>query len=87
MGRKIEETMAYIAWSYARDLKLNEIYAEFIPTPKNKPCFDFWMGSGFIYHQGTNQFIWNLDQEYKLPSFIQLAMHSAHHESQNEQWV
>ena len=51
MGRKIEETMVCIVWSYARDLKLNEIYAEFIPTSKNKPCFDFWRNSNFVYNQ------------------------------------
>jgi predicted enzyme involved in methoxymalonyl-ACP biosynthesis len=87
MGRKIEETMVCIVWSYARDLKLNEIYAEFIPTSKNKPCFDFWRNSSFVYNQEKNQFSWRIEQEYKLPSFIRLDMPSLGRESQNEQFV
>ena len=87
MGRKIEETMVCIVWSYARDLKLNEIYAEFIPTSKNKPCFDFWRNSNFVYNQEKNQFSWRIEQEYKLPSFIRLDMPSLGRESQNEQFV
>ncbi len=87
MGRKIEETMVYIVLSYARDLKLNEIYAEFIPTPKNNPCFVFWKNSGFVYSQERNQFIWNSGQEYHLPSFIKLDLPSFSHESQHQQFI
>ena len=72
MGRKIEETMVHVLCSYALELNLKEIYAEFIPTQRNKPCFDFWRNSGFSFNQPINQFSWNLEKEYNLPHFIKL---------------
>lgn len=84
MGRKIEETMTHILWRYSRELKLNEIRAEFIPTPKNRPCFDFWKNSGFAYDRTIDQFTWNVEKEYALPPFIKLDMSLSDHDRYKE---
>jgi len=81
MGRKIEETMAHVLYYYARELNLNELYAEFIPMERNNPCFEFWQDSGFHYNQKKNQFSWNLEKEYGLPLFIKLERPSLCYES------
>lgn len=73
MGRKIEETMLYTVIRYAQSIGLEEIYAEYIPTPKNKPCLEFWKSSGFAYDEGDNRFTWNLNNECMLPDCIQIS--------------
>lgn len=81
MGRKIEETMAHVLYYYARELNLNEIYAEFVPTERNKPCFDFLQSSGFSHDQATRQFRWNLEKKYSLPPSIELERPALCYES------
>jgi FkbH-like protein len=47
-GRKIEETMIHIASVWARQAGLTTLEAHFSPTPKNKPCLEFFeQRSGF----------------------------------------
>ncbi len=77
VGRKIEETMIHILWNYAKEFKLDKLYAKFAQTAKNKPCFDFWQNSGFVYDPAINQFSWNVREKYGLPAFIELQMLSA----------
>lgn len=38
MGRGVEETMLNLIVRHAQDAGCGELYAEYIPTPKNKPC-------------------------------------------------
>jgi predicted enzyme involved in methoxymalonyl-ACP biosynthesis len=64
MGRKVEETMLRQAYEYAKNSGLREIEAEYKPTKKNKPCFDFWIRSLFNYDNNTNRFTWSMDKEY-----------------------
>jgi FkbH-like protein len=70
MGRRIEETMAYVAveWARARDLK--SVYAQLIPTKKNQPCLEFWNRSGFTRVDGDSPFTWDAMREYGLPECI-----------------
>ncbi|MFQ5823909.1 MAG: HAD-IIIC family phosphatase [bacterium] len=72
MGRKIEETMLYQVIQYAQFKQLDEIYAKYIPTPKNKPCLEFWNRSGFIYTEKDSSFIWKVKKDYALPTCIQI---------------
>lgn len=72
MGRKIEETMLYIIIKYAQSIGLNRIYAKYIPTPKNKPCLDFWKRSGFIRNEREQSFMWEVKNKYILPDCIQI---------------
>lgn len=72
MGRKIEETMLYVAIKYAQSISLDEVYAKYIPTPKNKPCGEFWKNSDFLFEKKKNLFIWNEGRKYFLPDSIQI---------------
>jgi FkbH-like protein len=71
MGRKVENTMLHLAIAHARSLGLNSVEARYLPTAKNKPCLEFWKTSGFTVN-GDSVFEWKTDQEYVLPSAIQL---------------
>ncbi len=70
MGRKVEETMLSTAIDYARSIGLDEIYAKYISTPKNKPCLRFFEHSGFEYNS-DHIFKWNLNKTYKVLQYIE----------------
>ena len=71
-GRKIEETMVYTLIEYSREVGLKVLNAKFIPTPKNKPCLEFWQTrSGFV-PQAEEAFTWDLNKSYSLPDSISL---------------
>jgi FkbH-like protein len=70
MGRNIEETMLAVAASYARNQQLDQIYARFIPTEKNKPCLRFWQESGFVYEHEDDRFSWSLKRAYPFPEQV-----------------
>lgn len=72
LGRKIEEAMIYTVIKYAEFLRLDEIYAKYIPTPKNKVCLEFWKVSGFQYNEKENLFTWKMSSVYRPPENIQL---------------
>jgi len=74
MGRKVEETMLYIAIDHARSLGMEKIRAEYVPTGKNIPCFEFWKGSGLSYHKADNHFVWHVKDKYAPPKCIKLKV-------------
>ena len=71
MGRKIEETMLYTIMRFAKLSNMHEVVAKYIPTPKNKPCFDFWQKSGFTQSGGF--FSYPANKEYIIPDCIKLV--------------
>jgi FkbH-like protein len=71
MGRHIEETMLSIAMGYGRAQGLKQVYARYIPTKKNKPCFDFLLNSG-LARGPEDIFSWDLSQEYLTPPHIEV---------------
>lgn len=72
IGRKIEETMLFTAIRYAKSLGLKDVKAEYIPTPKNRPCLEFWMKSGFRLNENGSSFTWDLKKDYGLPHQIEI---------------
>jgi FkbH-like protein len=68
MGRKIERIMTHLAVEYARNHGAKRVEACYIRTPKNKPCYDFWIGSGFS--ESGDRFVWECSAPYDPPSFI-----------------
>ncbi len=72
MGRKVEQAMLYTVIKYAQTLGLEELYAQYIPTSKNKPCLEFWKTSGFDHNERENTFHWKITNEYPCPEQIQL---------------
>jgi len=73
IGRKVEETMLSVAVNYTQSLRaVDEVYAKYIPTAKNKPCLEFWGKSGFMHNQEDNSFCWKVNQDYPTPPCIQI---------------
>jgi len=83
IGRKVEETMLFTVIKYARNLGLEELVAEYVPTPKNKPCLAFWKKSGFHFDDKNNTFTWNLKNDYHLPSHIEIFITETHDEKES----
>ena len=71
-GRKIEEAMLHVAIEYTSKIGVSEIYGKYKETAKNKPCFDFWISSGFIHNLKTNIFKWPTEREYPVPEQLKL---------------
>jgi FkbH-like protein len=74
MGRKVEEAMIYTVIKYAKELGLKKVYAEYLPTSKNKPCLTFWRTrSQFDHDEHSDIFELDMGKEYPLPEAIDLA--------------
>ena len=76
MGRKIEEAMLFVAIDCARSAGVQEVYANYCQTPKNKPCCAFLQQSGLTC-QGGNTFVWDATQAYPLHRAIRLVCEDA----------
>lgn len=74
IGRKIEETMLHTVIQHARALGLDKVIAEYIMTPKNRPCLEYWKKSGFHYEEKNNLFTWDLNNDYDLPDCIEISL-------------
>jgi FkbH-like protein len=72
IGRNLEETILFTVIQHAKNLGLDEIVAEYMPTPKNKPCLEFWKKSGFHYNETNNSFTWDLKKDFTLPRYIEI---------------
>lgn len=73
MGKRVEEAIIHQIAEGARDLGAKKLIAIYKPTPKNKPCLEFWQGAGFEY-KDENTFVWNLDKTYPKPEAIELVV-------------
>jgi FkbH-like protein len=74
MGRKIEETMLFAALHYARILGADSVYAQYIPTSKNKPCLDFFKSIAPKFRQEGDCFFQRADQPFRAPEHIELIL-------------
>ena len=72
LGRKVEQAMVHWLVQQALAAGAHEIFAEYLPTPKNKPCLEFWQRSGFQSTDGR-RFVWNTGLKYPLPDYLQLV--------------
>jgi FkbH-like protein len=73
LGRKIEETMLSKAIQFARKLGVEDVYARFIPTPKNKPCLDFFKSLAPRFQKQGECFIRDGDEPFPIPEHIELV--------------
>jgi hypothetical protein len=64
--------MLHVGINWARSAGVQEVYANYHQTGKNKPCYDFFEKSGLACRDG-NTFVWNAAQLYPLPSAIHLV--------------
>jgi predicted enzyme involved in methoxymalonyl-ACP biosynthesis len=72
MHRGVEETMLFTAIQHAESVAMKELYAQYIPTDKNKPCLDFWKRSGFDHDEQTTLFSWKFDRPYHGPDHVSI---------------
>jgi FkbH-like protein len=72
MGRQIEETMLHVATQFSRSHSADELVAVYKPTPRNKPCLDFFRRSGFDETE-KHSFWWDLSRDYRAPSHIRIT--------------
>jgi FkbH-like protein len=77
MGRKVEETMLHVAAAHAARNRAGDLVAEYLPTPKNKPCLTFLQGSGMTSAAGSNVFRWPAGRDYDLPAAVRLVLTEA----------
>jgi len=73
MGRKIEEALLSIAIQYARESGAEDVSARYIPTPKNKPCLDFFKSLAPGFRQEEEDFILDDKQPFTVPGHIELV--------------
>jgi FkbH-like protein len=68
-GRKIEQVMLAQLFQYAQNKGLKTICAEYLPTKKNKPTFQFFSQSGFKIEQ-EHSFSMQIHKKYSFPEGI-----------------
>lgn len=71
MGRRVEETMLFLAESFARERGAKALLAEYITTARNRPCLEFFERSRMA-RRGDNLFVRPLDDEPVLPECVTL---------------
>ena len=69
-GRQIEQLMVHHAVQYAANHDCTQVTARYLPTKKNKPCMEFWQGSGFSHDVNADLFTWPVADAYDAPSHI-----------------
>ena len=73
LGRKIEETMLAAAIRHAQTVAVENVYARYIRTAKNKPCLDFFESLAPRCKQQGECFIVDATQPFPVPEFIELV--------------
>lgn len=57
LGRRVEECMVWLAAEQGRLLGATRLQAQYVATPRNKPCLDLWQGlAGFVCDAETTTF-------------------------------
>jgi FkbH-like protein len=72
MGRQVEEAMVWAAIERAREGGARRLVAPFFPTPKNGPCFNFFMKSGLEYAGDGHGFFWEAERAYPRPRAVSI---------------
>jgi len=65
--------MVQTAVAYARERGAQRVEARYRETGKNKPCLDFWLGSGFE-RAADQRFCWPAARPFATPSFIEVTL-------------
>jgi FkbH-like protein len=73
LGRKIEDTMLATAIHHAQALGIENVYARYIPTPKNKPCLDFFKSRASRFQQQGDCFVRDGKQPFPIPEPIEIV--------------
>lgn len=73
MGRRVEESLLYVAISHALQRGARKFIAELLPTAKNKPCEEFFVQKSKL-QVNEAVYTWDMKKEYPLPASIQIAL-------------
>lgn len=73
MGRKIEQALLAIAIQSARGSGVKDVSARYLPTPKNKPCLDFFKSLAPHIRQQGEDFILDGKQPFNVPEHIKIV--------------
>ncbi len=73
LGRKIEDTMLATAIHYAQSLGVEDIFARYIPTSRNKPCLDFFKSLTPRFQQQEECFVRNRQVPFPVPEHIEIS--------------
>jgi FkbH-like protein len=73
MGRGVEESMLCTVGQQAKTLGCHELYAEFIPTPKNKPC-ERWLQNQKNFEREGNIFQLSLLHSLEFPRHVRITL-------------
>ena len=68
MGRRIEDAMLTHAFRFAQQRRCRCVRATHVPTDKNKPCLDFFLGSGMEHDPAAGVFSLATDRERPYPT-------------------
>tara|TARA_B100000035_G_scaffold61777_2_gene49851 strand:- start:5600 stop:7297 length:1698 start_codon:yes stop_codon:yes gene_type:complete len=74
IGKGVEKTILHIASIISQKRGAVVMTAEFIETPKNLPCLEFFKKSKMENHNSKNTFEWNLNNAYPKPENIKIQM-------------
>lgn len=73
-GRQIEQLMLQVAVSEAARRKCKEVWANYLPTAKNKPTLEFLEQSGMDRAGGDTLFRWPVERECHVPSHLHVEI-------------
>jgi FkbH-like protein len=71
IGRLVEELMVHGAVEIARARGLRRVSARYLPSPRNRPCLEFWRRSRFT--ADGDVFRWDPREPYPQPSALRLV--------------
>ena len=72
LGRRIEETMLATVIHHLQALGIENVYARYIATAKNKPCLDFFKSLAPRFQQQGDCFVRGRKQPFPVPEHIEL---------------
>jgi len=72
MCRGVEEVMLSVAAQHARQLRCEELYAEYQPTPRNRPC-ERWFESHPQVRRNNNTFLVSLSDAIEAPPHVRTS--------------
>ncbi len=72
MGRHVEDVMLHKAVGYSRSVKALRLSAEYLETPKNKPCYNYFSGLRFFKMRGDKTFVLDLKGSFPAPDNIEV---------------
>lgn len=73
LGRHVEETMLAAAVQHAQAMGIQNVYARFVATAKNKPCLEFFKNVTPSLQQQGDCFAWHGNQSFPMPEHIELV--------------